>query len=190
LLQRGEDVADVRRGEACSEEVATAPRHRILHRPRPVGLEQIDPSGAEPQPRARRRQAVDLVLALDLGTEQTAPRGGDRAPLGHRQHHPIDPRQHQPHAIDCRTIAVVASSMDLDDTLMAVMAHGLLTSMSVVTASIGLLRDAWEDIDVDERDTLLRKAEEQALHVGAVLTDLVRGLPAEVITQLDHLRDD
>ena len=72
---------------------------------------------------------------------------------------------------------------------MAVMAHGLLTSMSVVTASIGLLRDAWEDIDADERETLLRKAEEQALHVGAVLTDLVRGLPADVISQLDHLRD-
>lgn len=84
----------------------------------------------------------------------------------------------------------MASDLDLDDTLMAVMAHGLLTSMSVVTGSIGLLRDAWEDIDADEREQLLAKAEEQALHVGAVLTDLVRGLPAEVITQLDHLRDD
>ena len=84
----------------------------------------------------------------------------------------------------------MASDVDLDDTLMAVMAHGLLTSMSVVTGSIGLLRDAWEDIDPAERDALLAKAEEQALHVGAVLTDLVRGLPAEVISQLDHLRDD
>lgn len=73
---------------------------------------------------------------------------------------------------------------------MAVMAHGLLTSMSVVTASIGLLADAWDEIDAAERVTLLKKAEEQALHVGAVLTDLVRGLPAEVISQLDHLRDD
>ena len=84
----------------------------------------------------------------------------------------------------------MASDVDLDDTLMAVMAHGLLTSMSVVCGSIGLLRDAWEDIDPAERDALLAKAEEQALHVGAVLTDLVRGLPAEVIAQLDHLRDD
>ena len=83
----------------------------------------------------------------------------------------------------------MASDVDLDDALMAVMAHGLLTSMSVVTGSIGLLRDAWEDIDPAERDALLAKAEEQALHVGAVLTDLVRGLPAEVLSQLDHLRD-
>jgi K+-sensing histidine kinase KdpD len=83
----------------------------------------------------------------------------------------------------------MASEVDLDDTLMAVMAHGLLTSMSVVTASIGLLREAWDDFDAGERETLLAKAEEQALHVGAVLTDLVRGLPAEVISQLDHLRD-
>ena len=83
----------------------------------------------------------------------------------------------------------MASDLDLDDTLMAVMAHGLLTSMSVVTASLGLLRDAWEDFDADERETLLAKAEQQALHVGAVLTDLVRGLPADVIKQLDHLRD-
>ena len=83
----------------------------------------------------------------------------------------------------------MASDVDLDDALMAVMAHGLLTSMSVVTGSIGLLRDAWEDIDPAERDALLAKAEEQALHVGAVLTDLVRGLPAEVLSQLDRLRD-
>jgi K+-sensing histidine kinase KdpD len=81
----------------------------------------------------------------------------------------------------------MASDLELDDTLMAVMAHGLLTSMSVVAGSIGLLREAWEDIDADEREALLAKAEEQALHVGAVLTDLVRGLPAEVLEHLDHL---
>ena len=83
----------------------------------------------------------------------------------------------------------MASDLDLDDTLMAVMAHGLLTSMSVVTGTIGLLREAWDEIDPAERESLLAKAEQQALHVGAVLTDLVRGLPAEVISQLDHLRD-
>jgi K+-sensing histidine kinase KdpD len=82
----------------------------------------------------------------------------------------------------------MASDVELDDTLMAVMAHGLLTSMSVVAGSIGLLRDAWEEIDADEREALLAKAEEQALHVGAVLTDLVRGLPAEVLEHLDRLR--
>jgi K+-sensing histidine kinase KdpD len=82
------------------------------------------------------------------------------------------------------------ASTDLDDTLMAVMAHGLLTSMSVVTGSIGLLKEAWDDLDPAERESLLAKAEEQALHVGAVLNDLVRGLPANVLNQLDHLRDD
>mgnify|MGYP006952617831 CR=1 FL=1 len=70
---------------------------------------------------------------------------------------------------------------------MAVMAHGLLTSMSVVTASLGLLRDAWDEIDPAERDHMLARAEQQALHVGAVLTDLVRGLPPDVIKQLDQL---
>ncbi|MDQ1373007.1 MAG: hypothetical protein QOJ09_345 [Actinomycetota bacterium] len=77
---------------------------------------------------------------------------------------------------------------DLDDTLMAVMAHGLLTAMSVVTASIGLVREAWAELDPAERDSLLAKAEEQALHVGAVLGDLVRGLPPDVIRQLDEMR--
>ena len=83
------------------------------------------------------------------------------------------------------------SRVDLsdDDALVAVMAHGLLTSLTVVTGSIGLLREAWDDLDPAEREAVLAKAEEQALHVGAVLTDLVRGLPAEVIAQLDHLRD-
>jgi K+-sensing histidine kinase KdpD len=81
----------------------------------------------------------------------------------------------------------VASGVDLDDTLMAVLAHGLLTAMSVVTGSIGLLREAWDEIDAEERDVLLAKAEEQALHVGAVLNDLVRGLPPEVLHHLDAL---
>ena len=84
----------------------------------------------------------------------------------------------------------MASGVDLDDTLMAVMAHGLLTSMSVVTGSIGLLKEAWDELDPAERQSLLAKAEEQALHVGAVLTDLVRGLPAEVLRHLDQLRAD
>jgi K+-sensing histidine kinase KdpD len=84
----------------------------------------------------------------------------------------------------------VASSVDLDDTLMAVMAHGLLTAMSIVTGSIGLLKEAWDELEPKERENLLGKAEEQALHVGAVLNDLVRGLPPEVLRHLDHLRDD
>jgi K+-sensing histidine kinase KdpD len=84
----------------------------------------------------------------------------------------------------------VASGVDLDDTLMAVMAHGLLTAMSIVTGSIGLLKEAWDELEAPERESLLAKAEEQALHVGAVLNDLVRGLPPEVLQHLDHLRDD
>lgn len=81
----------------------------------------------------------------------------------------------------------MANGVDLDDTLMAVMAHGLLTAMSVVTGSIGLLREAWDEIPSEEREHMLARAEQQALHVGAVLTDLVRGLPPEVIEQLDQL---
>jgi K+-sensing histidine kinase KdpD len=77
-----------------------------------------------------------------------------------------------------------------DDALIAVMAHGLLTSMSVVTGTIGLLREAWEEFDAAERGTMLAKAEEQALHVGAVLNDLVRGLPPEALRLLDELRHD
>jgi hypothetical protein len=75
-----------------------------------------------------------------------------------------------------------------DDALIAVMAHGLLTSMTVVTGTIGLVREAWEDLDPVERETLLAKAEEQALHVGAVLNDLVRGLPPEALRLLDEMR--
>lgn len=84
----------------------------------------------------------------------------------------------------------MASGVDLDDTLMAVMAHGLLSAMSIVTGSVGLLKEAWDEFTPEEREALLAKAEEQALHVGAVLTDLVRGLPPEVLQHLDHLRHD
>jgi signal transduction histidine kinase len=77
-----------------------------------------------------------------------------------------------------------------DDALVAVMAHGLLTSMTVVTGSIGLLREAWDELDPVEREAVLAKAEEQALHVGAVLNDLVRGLPPEALRLLDELRQE
>ena len=77
-----------------------------------------------------------------------------------------------------------------DDALVAVMAHGLLTSLTVVTGSIGLLREAWDDLDPVEREAVLAKAEEQALHVGAVLNDLVRGLPPEALRLLDELRQN
>ena len=58
----------------------------------------------------------------------------------------------------------------------AVMAHGLLGSVSVVIDAAGKLADDWEHHDELQR-ALLLKLGEHASHIRNVLHALVRGLP-------------
>ena len=58
----------------------------------------------------------------------------------------------------------------------AVMAHGLLGSVSVVAEAAARLADDWEDHDDGQR-ALLLKLSEHAGHIRSVLHALVRGLP-------------
>jgi hypothetical protein len=58
----------------------------------------------------------------------------------------------------------------------AVMAHGLLGSVSVVIDAARRLAEDWEGAD-DGQELLLHKLNEHASHIKGVLHALVRGLP-------------
>lgn len=74
------------------------------------------------------------------------------------------------------------------DQTAAVVAHGLLNSMAVICGAATTLRESWDELDAKARDDLLVMIESQGDHVTAMLADLARGLPAEVIALLDSLR--
>ena len=68
----------------------------------------------------------------------------------------------------------------LDDATMAVVAHGLLGSMSLVLGHTALVRERWDDLPAEQRDAALRTVLSQATFVAEVLKDLARGLPPDV----------
>ena len=74
-----------------------------------------------------------------------------------------------------------------DDGLLAVVAHSLLGSISVVIGAVETVRDHWDDLDEATRTHLLSRASVQAEHVSNSLKDLLRGQPEEVLDALDAL---
>ena len=62
----------------------------------------------------------------------------------------------------------------------AVIAHGLLGSVSVVIEAAGRLADDW-DVPDDAQRVLLLKLGEHATHIRSVLHALVRGLPHDAL---------
>lgn len=66
------------------------------------------------------------------------------------------------------------------DATMAVVAHGLLSSMALINGSAQLLSDRWESLDASRRARLLDTVCEQSTFVIEVLKDLARGLPPDV----------
>jgi K+-sensing histidine kinase KdpD len=82
----------------------------------------------------------------------------------------------------------VKEQADIDRTA-AVVAHGLLNSMAVICGAATTLRESWDALDRKARDDLLVMIESQGDHVTAMLSDLARGLPAEVVALLDSLRN-
>jgi K+-sensing histidine kinase KdpD len=77
-----------------------------------------------------------------------------------------------------------------DDGLLAVVAHALLGSISVVTGVIDILDERWDELTEATRKELLARAGVQAEHISNSLKDLLRGLPEEVIDALDALRGE
>ena len=75
----------------------------------------------------------------------------------------------------------------LGDATMAVVAHGLLTSMSVIQGANLMLRQDWDRLAPDRRRELLDMALVQSEHTIAVLQDLMRGVAPDVAAELDRL---
>ena len=73
------------------------------------------------------------------------------------------------------------------DATLAVVAHGLLTSMSVIQGANLMLRDDWDRLSEQRRIELIEMALVQAQHTIGVLQDLMRGVAPDVAAELDRL---
>ena len=82
------------------------------------------------------------------------------------------------------------SDRSLGDATFAVVAHGLLQSVTVIRGAAATLKEVWADLPVNERDRLLERLDSQAAHVGEVLTDLVQMLPSAALAVLEGLADE
>jgi signal transduction histidine kinase len=78
----------------------------------------------------------------------------------------------------------------LDDDLLAVVAHSLLNSMSVISGNAETLAEHWERIGPDTRLEFLDRIVTQSAHVVGVLTDLVRSGRPELVEALERLQDE
>jgi signal transduction histidine kinase len=81
-----------------------------------------------------------------------------------------------------------SNDLSFDDDLLAVVAHSLLNSMSVISGNAETLAEHWERIDADTRVEFLGRIATQAAHVDGVLTDLVRSGRPELVEALERLQ--
>lgn len=79
-------------------------------------------------------------------------------------------------------------SEEWPDDLLAVMAHSLLNSMSVIGGAAETIKLHWERFDDTVKLELLDKILQQSAHVSAVLSDLVRSGSPEVVHALNELK--
>jgi hypothetical protein len=75
------------------------------------------------------------------------------------------------------------------DPTVAVMAHGLLNSMAIITGAGHTLRDSWDELPPEQRLQLLTMITEQSGYVSDMLSELARGLPVGVLRELDALAE-
>ena len=74
------------------------------------------------------------------------------------------------------------------DEAAAVMAHGLLASVGIITTAAETLRRHYDRLDESRRVALFDMIMVQGAHLEGVLKDMVRGLSPEVIEALSALR--
>jgi len=67
----------------------------------------------------------------------------------------------------------------------AVVGHGLLTSMAVVTAGVATVWEHLGDLSPDKRDYLFERILAHAAIVSEGLRDLARGLPEGTVDELE-----
>jgi len=80
-----------------------------------------------------------------------------------------------------------AEALAEDDATLAVIAHGLLNSISAIQMGAHALQEGWDRMTQKQRQDVLGVVADQAAHVRGVLQDMIRGLPPEVIRVLNEL---
>jgi signal transduction histidine kinase len=78
---------------------------------------------------------------------------------------------------------------EIDDDLLAVVAHSLLNSMSVISGNAETLAEHWDRVEPEVRAEFLERIVTQSRLVVGVLTDLVRSGRPELVEALEGLPD-
>ena len=78
---------------------------------------------------------------------------------------------------------------DLDDATLSIVAHSLRASIGVATGAVRTIRRRWDVLDAERRGELLELAERGMARVDDALFGIARGLPAEVIAELQTAFD-
>ena len=102
---------------------------------------------------------------------------------------PVEPPAYAPLDLDALLEGVHTPGAFTDDDpgdAISVTAHSLLSAVGAIESALALLRQRSDRIDLTDSSALLVAAERQAHHVGQVLTNLVRGLPAGADAALPH----
>jgi|SRR5436305_11163450 len=103
----------------------------------------------------------------------TAPRPADRGPAP-GDHLDLTDRQNED---------------PIDATVFAVVAHGLLNSLSVIRGFAGMIDATYEAAPPEKVHAWLSAIEKHGLLMSEILHDLVLGLPDEAAAVLDELSD-
>jgi hypothetical protein len=89
-------------------------------------------------------------------------------------------------------MAPQVSSRNTGETT-SVVAHGLLTSMAVVSAGVMTIWEHWADLSPEKRDYLFQRILAHADLVNEGLRDLAQGMPEAAVIELQEQqrhRDD
>jgi len=81
----------------------------------------------------------------------------------------------------------VKKKKDADDAMFAVVAHGLLNSLTVLQGNADMISGSFDELPSEEVRLRLERIERHAALIAGVLQDLMRGLPHEAIMALDEL---
>lgn len=77
-------------------------------------------------------------------------------------------------------------SDDLDDATLSVVAHNLRGAIGLAAGATRTVRMRWDVLDADRRDELLELAERGMARVDDAVFGIARGLPAEIIADLQR----
>lgn len=75
------------------------------------------------------------------------------------------------------------------EAMLAVVAHGLLNTASVVAIGIDTLRASWAQMTEQQRATLLDTLSGQARTIVSVIEDMMRALPQRALDGLQAIRE-